>query len=475
MGIPVTTPAADPRPAGRPRVKSPWAAARAAAAAPFTRREGRELLFCLAGLPFAVVNPLALFLLATDLIWLVAGNGRGNPSPAAVAIAGACLGLLLVLVVSTKAARGLGSLQRGLAARLLGVRVAEPPPVRRSPGGLAWPGPGPRDGAGWRVVAYSLAKLPVGLIELFAVSLWAGGLVNLSYPLWWGAFRNHPPGVRLSPVPVFTPFGWFDEGTFRVATLPGTFAAAAAGAAMLLAAPWVTRAVTSADAWLIRGLLGPGRLAQRVHDLELSRALAVDDTAALLRRLERNLHDGAQIRLATLAMNLGMAREKLGDSGEVPDPAAVRELVDAALRGAKDALGELRSLARGIYPPVLDHGLADALTSLAADNAIQVEREVSIPVRPTPAIETIAYFCAAELLANAAKHSFANKITIQVTGQRDVLLLSVTDDGTGGADPARGTGLSGLAQRVAVVDGQLTIASPPGGPTKITVELPLRA
>ena len=324
-------------------------------------------------------------------------------------------------------------------------------------------------------MAYLLAKLPVGLIELYAVSLWIGGLVNLGYPLWWGAFRNHPPGVRLSPVPVFTPFGLSGEGTFRVATLPGTFAAAAAGAAMLLAAPWVTRAVTSADAWLIRGLLGPGRLAQRVHDLELSRALAVDDSAALLRRLERNLHDGAQIRLATLAMNLGMAREKLGDGGEVPDAAAVRELVDAALRGAKDALGELRSLARGIHPPVLDNGLADALASLAANSATPVELEVSIPVRPTPAIETIAYFCAAELLANAAKHSFANKIAIRAAGQRDVLLLSVADDGTGGADPALGTGLSGLAQRAGVVDGRLTIASPPGGPTKITVELPLRA
>jgi signal transduction histidine kinase len=244
---------------------------------------------------------------------------------------------------------------------------------------------------------------------------------------------------------------------------------------MLLAAPWVTRAATSADAWLIHGLLGPGRMAQRVHDLELSRALAVDDSAALLRRLERNLHDGAQIRLATLAMNLGMAREKLGDGGEVPDAAAARELVDAALRGAKEALGELRNLARGIHPPVLDNGLSDALASLAAGSAIPVELEVSIRVRPTPAIETIAYFCAAELLANATKHSFADKITIRAASQRNVLLLSVADDGTGGADPARGTGLSGLAQRVALVDGRLTIASPPGGPTKITVELPLGA
>jgi signal transduction histidine kinase len=443
--------------------------------APFTRRQGRELLFCLAGLPFAVVNPLVLFVLGADLIRLVAGSRQDNPSPGAIALALVGAGLLLVLLVSTRAARRLGSLQRVLATRLLGVRVAAPPPARRSPGGRAWPGPGPRDGSGWRVMAYLLAKLPVALIELYAVFLWVAGLVNLSYPLLWGAFRNHAPGTQLSPLPVFTPLGLTGDGTFRVATVGGTFAAAAAGAAMLLAAPWATRAVTSADAWLIRLLLGPGRLAQRVHDLELSRALAVDDSAALLRRLERDLHDGAQIRLATLAMNLGMAREKLGDDGEVPDPAAARELVDAALRGAKDALGELRNLARGIHPPVLDNGLADALASLAAGSAIPVELEVSIPVRPTPAIETIGYFCAAELLANAAKHSFANKVAIRAAGQEDVLRLSVADDGTGGADPTRGTGLSGLAQRVAVVDGRLTITSPPGGPTKITVELPMRA
>jgi len=174
-------------------------------------------------------------------------------------------------------------------------------------------------------------------------------------------------------------------------------------------------------------------------------------------------------------MNLGMAKEKLGEDGDMPDPAAVRELVDAALRGAKDALGELRSLARGIHPPVLDTGLADALATLAANSAIPAELSVNIPVRPTPAIETIAYFCAAELLANAAKYSFANKIEIRADGRQDVLLLRVSDDGTGGADPARGSGLAGLAHRVAVVDGRLAIASPPGGPTQVTVELPLRA
>jgi signal transduction histidine kinase len=264
-------------------------------------------------------------------------------------------------------------------------------------------------------------------------------------------------------------------GHFQVTTFPGTFAAFGTGVGMLLAAPWVTRGVVAADRWLVRGLLGPGRTAQRMQDLEQTRALAVDDAAARLRRLERDLHDGAQIRLATLAMNLGMAQKKLGEAGAVPDLAAARELVGAAHQNAKDALIELRELARGIHPPVLDNGLADALASLAATSAIPAELAVSVPVRPTPAIETIAYFCAAELLANAAKHSQANKIKIFVTERAGLLALRITDDGLGGADPSRGSGLSGLAQRVAVVDGRLDIASPPGGPTRITVELPLRA
>jgi signal transduction histidine kinase len=225
----------------------------------------------------------------------------------------------------------------------------------------------------------------------------------------------------------------------------------------------------------MRGLLGPGRLAQRVADREATRARAVDDSAALLRRLERDLHDGTQIRLATLAMNLGMAREKLGADGAPLDLTQARELVDLAHQASKEALVELRDLARGIHPPVLDNGLADALATLAASSAIPVELVTDIPARPTPAIETIAYFCAAELLANAAKHSYANRITVHAVERAGTLTVEVTDDGTGGAAPAPGGGLAGLAQRVSTVDGRLDIASPPGGPTRITVELPLRA
>jgi signal transduction histidine kinase len=445
------------------------AGAAAAVRAPFTGRARREMLFCVLGLPLSLPLPVIGFFVS---IWLaqVAGppwTAGGNPSWLALLTAAAVVVLTAALMVATGVTRALGAATRRAAGKLLGEQVATPPPARTRLG----------DGPGWRALAYLMLKFPAGLAQWYVVGVfWVAGIVNLTYPFWWLSFRNHSPGVRLSPVDVITPFDWIGQGHFQVTTFPGTFAAFGAGAAMLLAAPWVTRGVVAADRWLVRGLLGPGRTDRRLQDLEQTRALAVDDAAARLRRLERDLHDGAQIRLATMAMNLGMARKKLGEAGEeVPDLAAARELVGAALQGAKDALGELRELARGIHPPVLDRGLADALGSLAATSAIPAKLTVSVPVRPTPAIETIAYFCAAELLANAAKHSQANTITIKVTERAGCLALEITDDGRGGADPSGGSGLSGLAQRVAVVDGRLDIASPAGGPTRITVELPLRA
>ena len=435
------------------------ALARTALREPFSARARRELLFCLAGVL------IGLTVLALLVALLVPGTARSVVRAATIA------GVLVPLVLATGVARRLGSAHRRLAERLLGERVAPPPPPRPGRGLLGRLGAGLRDGPGWRAVAYTLLKLPVAAVGAYAVFLWVGGLANLTYPFWWGLFRNHPPGVRLSPVLVATPF---PGRVLHIDTYPGTFLALGIGVAMVLAAPWVTRAVVVADRWLLRGLLGPGRLAERVRDLEQTRALAVDDAAERLRQVERDLHDGAQIRLATLAMHLGMAKEKLGDEGDPQDVTAARELVDAAHRSAKDALGELRDLARGIHPPVLDNGLADALATLAAGSAIPVELATDIPVRPTPAIETIAYFCAAELLANAAKHSGADRIRLQASGRGGILLLSVADDGVGGADPGGG-GLSGLAQRARTVDGRLEITSPPGGPTRVAVELPLRA
>ena len=216
----------------------------------------------------------------------------------------------------------------------------------------------------------------------------------------------------------------------------------------------------------------------RVRELEQSRSHVVDDSAARLRRIERDLHDGAQAQMVAVAMKLGLAREKLGAAlnGTVQaDLERVLELVDAAHRGAKEAIAELRDLARGIHPPVLDRGLGAALATLATRSDPPVELVVDLPERPSAAIETIAYFCAAELLANVAKHSGARRATLEAVYAGGLLQVRVSDDGAGGARLETRGGLAGLAGRVRTVDGRLQISSPPGGPTVIAVELPSHA
>jgi signal transduction histidine kinase len=387
-----------------------------------------------------------------------------------VSVIGTVFGLVLI-TMTLRVSRRLGSLHRRLLKRILGRPVEAPPPFQPGTGILNRVDRRLRDRPAWRAVWYALIKLPVSAVQLYTVALTAFGLADLAYPAIWLLFRNHPGGT-LSPmvavVPV--PFG----GNISVGSWLGAFPAALAGAACVVAAAWLARGINAADGRLVRGLLGPSSMAERVSELERTRALAVDDSAAALRQVERDLHDGAQMRLAALAMNLGMAREKLGDDDQ--ESATVRELIDAAHRNAVDALADLRDLARGIHPPVLDNGLASALATLAASSAIPVTVSADIGTRPAPAIETIAYFCAAELIANATKHSYANQIKIDIHTERTgVLLLEVSDDGIGGADAGRGSGLSGLAQRVSTVDGRINVSSPAGGPTMVTVELPLRA
>jgi signal transduction histidine kinase len=215
--------------------------------------------------------------------------------------------------------------------------------------------------------------------------------------------------------------------------------------------------------------------ARRVRELERSRGRVVDDSAARLRRIERDLHDGAQAQLVAVAMKLSLAREKLGAAigGTAPaDLERVLELIDAAYHGAREAITELRDLARGIHPPVLDHGLGTALTTLAARSDVPVELVVDLPERPSAAIETIAYFCAAELLANVAKHSGARQATLTALRGPGRLQVRVSDDGSGGARIEDRGGLAGLAERIQAVDGRLHVTSPAGGPTVVTVELP---
>jgi signal transduction histidine kinase len=235
--------------------------------------------------------------------------------------------------------------------------------------------------------------------------------------------------------------------------------------------------VAALEIWVAYHLL-VAPLPQRVRELERSRARAVDDSAARLREIERDLHDGAQAQMVAVAMKLGLALEHLGSmadgSGEA-DLERVLELVDAAHRGAKEAISELRDLARGIHPPVLDHGLGTALTTLAARSDVPVELVIDLPERPSAAIETIAYFCAAELLANVAKHSGARRATLEVMHAPGLLRMRVSDDGSGGARIEARGGLAGLDERVRTVDGRLRVSSPPRGPTVVTVELPSRA
>jgi signal transduction histidine kinase len=216
----------------------------------------------------------------------------------------------------------------------------------------------------------------------------------------------------------------------------------------------------------------------RVRELEQSRAHAVDDSAARLRQIERDLHDGAQAQMVAVTMKLGLAMKKLGrmvDGTEQSDLDRVLDLVAAAHRGAKEAITELRDLARGIHPPVLDHGLGAALTTLAARSDLPVELVLDLPERPSAAIETIAYFCAAELVANVAKHSGAGHATLEAAHVPGLLRVRVSDDGSGGARVEARGGLAGLAERAGTVDGRLQISSPPGGPTVVTIELPSHA
>ena len=428
--------------------------------APFTRRTVREMLYCGVG----GLAGVAGFWIA--LVLLVFGLG------VSASVLGTVVGLLL-LTLALRVGRRLGALHRRLASWLLGYRVDAPPKFQPGTGILGRLDRRLRDRAAWRGISYSLVKLPVAAVQVYAICAAVIGLVDLTYPVDWVLFRHHSGG-RLNPLIAVTtlPAG----GNLKIYSWPGTLLAALIGAVSVIAASWLARAINVGDRRLVRGLLGPTTMAERVSELERTRTLAVEDAAAALRRVERDLHDGAQMRLAALAMNLGMAREKLGDDDEHADNATVRELIDAAHHNAVDALADLRDLARGIHPPALDNGLASALATLAASSAIPATVRADIEQRPAPAIETIAYFSAAELIANATKHSYANEIKINIRTERSgVLRLEVTDDGVGGADAARGSGLAGLAQRVSTVDGRLDVSSPPGGPTTVTVELPLKA
>jgi signal transduction histidine kinase len=418
--------------------------------APFTARTWAEALYSLIGLPLALAG--YIYLAAAGVL------------SAALAITLLGVPLLATAVIG---GRGWGALYRGLARHLLGLHVDAPPRLRRRPGIIGWIRTGYGDATGWRALAYLLVKIPLGMVTFqVTVFFWAYGLGALSYPLWWRFLPTERDSHGVA-------HGGFQLwGDVYVDTWPKALLLTVPGLVVVFAAPWAVRGVQYLDKLLIRALLGPSRTAARVRHLEETRAHAVDDSAAALRRIERDLHDGAQARLVAVAMKLGMAKETL--DGE-PDLARARELVDTAHVNAKEAIAELRDLARGIHPPVLDSGLDAALATLAARTAIPVAVDVDVPRRPSPAIETIVYFCAAELLTNVTKHSGARRATVTVRLHGDRLHLHVADDGTGGAAVDRtrtASGLAGLTDRIRTVDGTLAVESPAGGPTVVTVDLP---
>jgi signal transduction histidine kinase len=363
-----------------------------------------------------------------------------------------------VLALTLLAWRSGAWLERRWLRATLGVAI--PDPYRPLPRGSLWQRARvlAGDPATWKDLAYLLALFPLGLVWFVATStLWGFGLTFLTAPLW---FWIPADGGQVS-------LG--DSGVLVLDTLPEALAAAVAGAAGCVAAGWAVKAMAAAHGAVARALLGPSQrqLQARVAALEASRDRALDSAEAERRRIERDLHDGAQQRLVALAMDLGMARAKLET-----DPAAATALVGEAHEEAKRALAELRDLARGIHPAVLaDRGLDAAISALAARSPVPVEVEVDAERLPGP-VESAAYFVVAEALANAAKHARAAEIGVRIARHRDLLIVEVMDDGSGGADPARGSGLRGLADRVAAVDGRLTVTSPPGGPTVIRAELP---
>src|SRR5215467_11366660 len=305
-----------------------------------------------------------------------------------------------------------------------------------------------RSAAGWRCLGYALVRLPLSIVQVVVLSVvWSLGPALLALPFYNSALPGG--GAHLAGYLVHSPW------QLTVAVL--------LGAGILLAAPQVTYGLAVADAavggWLLSST-GRAELTARIGELETSRARVMDAAEAERIRIERDLHDGAQQRLVSLAMELGRARAKFAS-----DPQAAEAIVGQAHEQAKQALAEIRNLVRGVHPPVLtDRGLDAALSGLAALSPIPVAVQADLPVRPPAAIEAIAYFVVAEALTNVAKHAKATHADVTLSRSGDMLAIEIRDDGVGGADPS-GQGLSGLAARVAGVDGTLRVLSPAGGPT----------
>jgi signal transduction histidine kinase len=396
------------------------------------------LVHILVGLPLGVAALLVMVIGVTLGFGLLPAFGLG----------------IAFLAATVWLARQFSRMERARFAVLLGEDIPAPTPPARATGWRRLWRAATRAEV-WKDAAYALVRLPLSLVETAPVIVtWSCGLVLLTLP----SYSFVLPG------------GAAHLGSFRLGGFWWQTLAAVTGVLLLLCAPALTRLMGAADASVGRWLLGsPGRaeLTARIGELEVSRARVIDAAEAERIRIERDLHDGAQQRLVSLAMELGRAKAKFAT-----DPDAAADIVGQAHEQAKEALAELRNLVRGVHPPVLsDRGLDAALSGLAALCPVPVTVRADLPVRPPAKIEAIAYFVAAEALTNVAKHARATRAEIIVRRSGNLLRLVITDDGVGGADPA-GQGLSGLAARVAGVDGQIRVNSPSGGPTSIEVVLP---
>lgn len=312
------------------------------------------------------------------------------------------------------------------------------------------------DPATWRDFGYLALLVPVGALEFASlIAMWSIVAALVAVPFWIG----------------YAPFAVVVGEFWTIDSFYSALPVAAIGLALIPFALWGTRSLGALHGRMARAMLGPTRadqLAIEAERLQSSRARGVEAAEAERRRIERDLHDGAQQRLVAVAMGLGRAKSKL-DS----DPEAAAALIAEAHADAKLAIKELRDLARGIYPSVLgDRGLDPALSALAARVPIEVELSVDVDPRPPTAVESAAYFTVGEALTNITKHSNATRATVRVNRIETGVLVEVTDNGQGGAELKPGGGLAGLADRAATIDGVVVVVSPPGGPTVIRAELP---
>jgi len=356
------------------------------------------------------------------------------------------VGIGCVLVsLSLRFAGVAADIERWMIRELLGVDIPAATRLASSQGSLAGVRDPVRDPSYWRELMYLFIRFPMGLIGfVLTVVAWLFPVWALSTLFW----------------------GWFVFGRWTMLIL-------FFGLASLAAGPLLIVGFSEVQILLARLLLGPSntQLVERAQRVVVSRDRSVEAAEAERRRIERDLHDGAQARLSTVALDLGRAKRRLEQGGNAEE---LGQIIDSAHNDAKAAIVELRDLARGIHPPVLtDRGLEAALTDVVSRCSVPVHLDVRIARRPPAHIESAAYFAVSELVTNMSRHSAAKNGWVTVRGDQERLAIEVSDDGIGGVDYSLGTGMTGLYDRINAVDGSFSVRSPLGGGTTALIEVPI--